>query len=73
MGLGHRQTVLLSCQVTHLGIRLPVMQGHCGQIVEGLVQVVRYMGYRERAERETYSNEKVDKNGCQHTKKVYKL
>src|SRR4051812_12020873 len=40
--LGELEGVLLLGQVLHLGVRLPVVQGHGVEVVEGHVQVVRH-------------------------------
>ena len=42
--LQHDEAILLLSQVPHVSIRLPVVQGHCGQVVECRVQVVGDMG-----------------------------
>lgn len=46
--LQHDEAILLLSQVPHVSIALPVVQGHCGQIVERCVQVVGDMSYEDR-------------------------
>ena len=43
--LQHHEAVLLFSQVPHVSIRLPVMQGHRGQVVERRVQIVSHVGW----------------------------
>jgi hypothetical protein len=47
MHLGQAQAIFLLGQVSHLGVRLPVVQSNRGQIVECLVQVMFNVRYIE--------------------------
>ena len=51
MCLGHVQPVLLSSEVPHVTVRLPVMKRHSGQIVKSGVQIVCHVCYEEKTER----------------------
>ena len=43
--ISQRQVVLLLGQISHLTIRLPIVKCHCGQIVEGFVQIAFHMSF----------------------------
>lgn len=46
MCLRHGKPVALRGQVPHLAVGGPVVERNRGQVVEGLVQIVGYVGYR---------------------------
>lgn len=54
VSLRHVEAVALRREVPHLAVGGPVVQRHRGQVVEGFVQVVGHIGYKQTRERDYF-------------------